>query len=379
MSLTRGDFITDWKLAIVKPLLKKSGMEPLHRNYRPVSNLGFLCKLVEWCMLWEFLDHCTKNNLIPDFQSAYCKNYSTETNLLKLTNDLLWGFENQNITVSWILDPSTAFDTIVHDILLTILHDHFGIQDMALNWFKNYLRPGFFKVAVDSKHSSPREHKYGVPQGSCSWDYLLICYCSLIEGQIDSSITLTAFADDHSIHNNFKASDKEQEHKVKTDLEKTFTHLIQWMDMMCLKLNPDKTEYILFGSQQQLKKTSQEPLDAQGDSIAVSKVVRYLGRFLDRYLNLEETHKRENQKSNGQHNKNLCHMEVPNSSVLHHTHTDALHNPSWLSQCSALWSTIKHTKKIPDHTKHLAKLVLNKNRYSSSLRALKKLHWLAIQ
>ena len=47
MSLSRGDFITDWKLAIVKPLLKKSGSEPLHRNYRSVSNLCFLSKLVE--------------------------------------------------------------------------------------------------------------------------------------------------------------------------------------------------------------------------------------------------------------------------------------------------------------------------------------------
>ena len=92
------------------------------------------------------------------------------------------------------------------------------------------------------------------PQGTQVWSTTGVMqwsqslHCSLIEDQIDNSITLTAFADDHSICNNFKAGDKEQEHKVKTDLEKTFTHLKQWMDMMCLKLNPDKTEYILFGS-----------------------------------------------------------------------------------------------------------------------------------
>ena len=187
-----------------------------------------------------------------------------------------------------ILDLSTAFDTTDHDILLIIPHDHFGIQDMALNWFKNYLRPRFFKVAVDGKHSSPRELKYGIPQRSCSGVNLFTCYCSLIEDQTDNSITLTAFADDHSIHNNFKAGDKEEEHKVKTDLEKTFTHLKQWMDTMHLKLNPEKTEHILFGSQQQLKKTSQEPLDAQGDLVAVSKVVRYLGGFLDQHLNFKK-------------------------------------------------------------------------------------------
>ena len=234
-------------------------MEPLHRNYRPVSNLCYPSKLVEWCMLWQFLDHCIQNNLILDFQSAYCKNYSTETILLKMTNDLLWGFENQNITSTVISDLSTAFDTVDHDILLTILHDHFGIQDTTLNWFKNYLRPLFFKVAVDGKCSSPRELKYGVPQGSCSGANLFTCYCSLIEDQIDNSITLTSFYDDHSIWNNFKAGDKEQEHKVKTDLEKTFTHLKQWMDMMHLKLNPDKTEHIPTAAQEDSTGTTQCP------------------------------------------------------------------------------------------------------------------------
>ena len=97
MSLTRGAFITDWKLAIARPLLKP-GSEPLHKNYRPVSNLSFLSKLVEQCMLWQLLDHCTQQNLIPGFQPAYCKNYSTETSPLKMTNDMLWGFESQNIT-----------------------------------------------------------------------------------------------------------------------------------------------------------------------------------------------------------------------------------------------------------------------------------------
>ena len=76
---------------------------------------------------------------------------------------------------------------------------------------------------------------------------------------------------------------------------------------MCLKLNPDKTEYIFFGSQQQLKKISPELLDAQGDPIAVSEAVRYLGRFLDQHLNFKTLIK-ESKKSNGQHNKNLHNM-----------------------------------------------------------------------
>ena len=135
----------------------------------------------------------------------------------------------------------------------------------------------------------PRELKYGVPQGSCSGANLFTCCCSLIKDQIDNSITLTAFADDHSIHNNLKGGNKVQEHKIKTDLEEVFTQLKHWMDTMHLKLNPDKTEYILFGSQQQLKKTSPEPLDPHGDPIAVSDAVRYLGGLLDQHLNFKNT------------------------------------------------------------------------------------------
>ena len=136
MSLTSGDLITDWKWAIVRSLLKNIGIEHFHKNYRPVSNLSFLSKLVEWCMLWWLLDHCMQQNLIPDFQSAYCKNHSTETSLLKLINDILWGFQKWNITSTVILDLSTTFDTVDHDVLLTILHDHFRIQGTALNWFE---------------------------------------------------------------------------------------------------------------------------------------------------------------------------------------------------------------------------------------------------
>ena len=125
-------------------------------------------------------------------------------------------------------------------------------------------------------------------RGHCSGANLFTCYWSLIKDQIDNSITLTAFADAHSICNNFKAGNKVQEHKIKTDLEEAFTQLKHWMDTKHLKLNPDKTEYILFSSQQQLKKTSPEPLYAHGDPIAVSHAVRYMGRFLDQHLNFNK-------------------------------------------------------------------------------------------
>ena len=126
MLLTIGTFPLDWKTAIVRPLIKKAGLERSKKNYRPVSNLCSLSKLVEHCMLKQFLKHCNNNCLLPDYQSAYWANYSMETSLVKIANDILWAMEDQCITMMVKLDLSAAFDMVDHDILLKILENQFG-------------------------------------------------------------------------------------------------------------------------------------------------------------------------------------------------------------------------------------------------------------
>ena len=91
MSLTNGEFCKSWKVTVVKPLLKKPGLNLISKNYRPISNLPFISKLVEKCMLKQLIEHCENHKLLPDFQSAYRKNYSTETSLIRLTNSIPWG------------------------------------------------------------------------------------------------------------------------------------------------------------------------------------------------------------------------------------------------------------------------------------------------
>ena len=108
-------------------------------NYRPVSNLSFLSKLVEQCMLKELLQHCEDNHLLPNFQSAYRANYSTETSLVKLVNNILRSMEHRQIMTVVLLDLSAAFDMVDHDILLSILNKQFGICGKALEWFNSYL------------------------------------------------------------------------------------------------------------------------------------------------------------------------------------------------------------------------------------------------
>ena len=139
LSLTSGTFPCIWKRAIVKPLLKKSGLENIFKNYRPVSNLNFISKLLESAVLLQIQKHLYNLNLLSQYQSSYWANFSTETLLLKLMDDILKGMESQEVTALVALDLSAAFDTVDHNLLLVILKSHFGIDVIPLAWIRSYL------------------------------------------------------------------------------------------------------------------------------------------------------------------------------------------------------------------------------------------------
>ena len=176
LSLGKRGFYAKWKIAVVKLLIKARQKGTIQSNYRPVSNLDFISKVVEKCALKHFNKHCDDYDLLPENQSTYRKHYSCETILLRMTNDILWNMENKLVTAVTLLDLSAAFDTVDHDILLEVLHNKFGIDGNALKWYSNYLNPRKFKVNINKAYSTEKTMQFSIPQGSVQGAFLFIAY-----------------------------------------------------------------------------------------------------------------------------------------------------------------------------------------------------------
>ena len=132
LSLSSGHFFEEWKVTIVRLHIKSLKKEQKFQ-LQACKHLQFISKVIEKCTLNQLTDHCNKHNLLPEYQSAYRKYYSCKTSLLKLVNDGLWAIENKLITAVTVMDLSAAFDTVSHELLLPVLRERFGINDVAIN------------------------------------------------------------------------------------------------------------------------------------------------------------------------------------------------------------------------------------------------------
>ena len=154
ISLRNGVFASRWKTSIIRPLLKKSTLDLISSRYCPVSNLSFLSKCLEKCAVDCVNEHCNHCKLLPDYQSAYCNDYSCETAVVKLVNNLLGVMENQQVTAIMALDLFGAFAMVDHEILLNVLKHNFRLEDTVHNWFDSHLHPRSCKVNIGRKYSS---------------------------------------------------------------------------------------------------------------------------------------------------------------------------------------------------------------------------------
>ena len=166
-------------------------------NYRPVSNLCFIAKILETLVLSQVSAYLSSHNLYNTCQSAYRPGHSTETALLKVVNDLFLSPNKGKISVLTLLDFSSAFDTIDHPIFAYSLHTDFGFTDAVLQWFSSYMTDRTHYVSLSNHCSAFAPVHSGVPHGSVLGPILFTMYIKPLSAIIDShSIIHHSFADD---------------------------------------------------------------------------------------------------------------------------------------------------------------------------------------
>ena len=272
------------KCAIVTPILKD--LQKDHedfKNYRPVSIMCFISKLLERVLYTQIIEFVEQNKLLPRYQSSYRKSHSCESAMLRVVGDVQRMLKEKNCVVLVLLDSSSAFDTVDHTILLRRLKQDFNIHGNALKMIGSYLKNRTFSVTLKDIFSHPKELRYGVPQGSILGPLFYIIYTKELENVAKShGMKLHLYADDCQLYFSFKLEDTE---KAEEKLKKCMESIQTWMNDSFFKLNPEKTSFKVFAPTRSLR--NEEILFSMKNGstkITSDETIKALGVILDSRL-----------------------------------------------------------------------------------------------
>ena len=278
LSLRSSIVPTEMKLAKVIPLHKKKSRLDAG-NYRPVSILSVVSKVLEKAVFLQLNSYLVKNKLFYQLQSGFRGSYSTDTCLIHLQDHIRKQTASGHYTGMILLDIQKAFDSVDHQILCKKL-SAMGIQSTA--WFHSYLSSRMQIVNINGVESDPLANTCGVPQGSILGPLLFLCYVNDMPNSINC--LMLQYADDSALI----YSDKDPE-KISYVLRSNLESCNKWLIENKLSLHMGKTELILFGSKRKLNKyTDFSIVLRDGQTIKAKKSVVYLGLELNQYLDGEQ-------------------------------------------------------------------------------------------
>ncbi|PFX13381.1 RNA-directed DNA polymerase from mobile element jockey [Stylophora pistillata] len=271
-----GVVLDDWKTSRVVLLFKSGNREEID-NYRPISTLPVISKIAEKVVYHQLFSYLNANNLLSSCQSGFQKNFSTETAVTFFVDEIRRNMDNGLLTGAVFIDVKKAFDTLDQHILLNKLQSD-GICNSTLIWFSRYLLGRSQCVEVDKALSSPLDRASSVPQGSILGPLLFIFYINETPSCICFSQVLLC-ADDTVLFFTAKTAIE-----LEASLNNDINHISSWMKENKLFWNMSKTEYVIYGSHQQLKREDSISLSCNGFSLTKSESFKHLGVVIHQHL-----------------------------------------------------------------------------------------------
>ena len=215
-------------------------------NYRPISVLPVLSKVLERVVHDQLVSHLLKFNLLSDRQSGFRPQHSAQDVLVYVTDCWRKAIDESKFTAAAFLDVSKAFDSVNHDILLSKLACY-GVMDNSLMWFASYLSGHRQRVTLRGSFSDWGMIRAGVPQGSILGPLLFSIYMNDLPSVV-RGCQLNMYADDTELHCSsgdlFSA-----QHGLQCDLDS----IEFWLRTNQLSLNVGKSHVMLIGSRQKLR------------------------------------------------------------------------------------------------------------------------------
>lgn len=261
-----------WKKAIITPILKK-GCNNLVINYRPISIISHVVKILEKIIFKRIFNFIKSNKLLNMSQSGFVPGDSTTNQLVSMYYAIQRNLDRGNATKLVFFDIHKLFDKIWHKGLLHKLKG-MGFDSIYVNWFSDYLTNRSICVKVNGALSSYKSISAGVPQGSVMGPLFFLIYINNINTGLKNPVHL--YADDTCLSINFNQTNLESKTiSLNNDLEQ----INKWAKMWHVTFSAEKTKSLLI--KHHASKTSDISATFQDVTIHPSCSVKHLGVIMD--------------------------------------------------------------------------------------------------
>ena len=377
-SLSTGVVPNSLKKAAVAPLLKKPTLDVENfKNFRPVSNLPYIGKIIEKVAVKQMEAHMTEHGLHETFQSAYRPHHSTETALLRVSNDVLRAVDRRECVLLTLLDLSAAFDTVDHMKFLDRLEQEFGVTGRARTWLESYFKDRYQSVFIDSTSSISVPLTTGFPQGSVIGPFGFKPYTKPLTAIAQKhGVSIHLYADDTQL---YVSCDPENVDTAVERLEACIEEIRVWMSVNNLKLNDNKTEFVAIASRQQLSNVSDIQLRIGTEMVSATHSARNIGVMFDATMEMKD-HISQITRSCYLHLRAISHVRK-------YLTTEAAERIIHAFVTSRLDSNNSLLQGTPDYMldklqliqNHAARLIVRKKKSDHITDTLIGLHWLPIK